>query len=458
MALTGNRGFMAGGFAAGQQAREGLNLEGARLGIQQGALALQERQLQMDQESAIREQAQVAFDNSFSALESLVASSNAATAREAIAQNPGMAQTLITNMLSVAGPLGMDPRAVLAQVEGLVTSAQQVTLDAENAVLQAQTTADALSAAGVETSLEDTAVAQGLLDRSELSGKAQDLALMTQVLGRPPSEEEAKRFFGIDAPAGQRDKLVEVIDKETGEVTFALESEVMANTERFAPMNNGLLIEATGDGGFRVSTGGAGQDREFAPLGAGDRQSNVQRLDLINNAVTITETLINSEAAFGLFGALERGAQTLTRLGEEIPGLESVLQPFVDGVGELIVNDDIEAEALTMLQPEDPSAINEAEVLENRLIYMYARAVLQPEGKLLASTVEKADEAIELFSLFDADESVRDRLRVLLQEFRNAGREFETAIDEFQDVPATSATQGVDLIFNAETGTLEPAR
>ena len=185
----------------------------------------------------------------------------------------------------------------------------------------------------------------------------------------------------------------------------------------------GLSIEVGPDGSVRIGQGAAaGQAAGLRPISPTTRDEIIAVQQELTRGVEILDTVIaqvqENPGSFGATGSIRGLIQTSASIfGDSarlFPGAQNVGEAakfLSDFIKEQVADPDTASEL-------EPSSVGEVQVLESQLRFAYART-LQPEGKLLASTIEQAKNKVKLTG-FTGSRQVLERLEALRPIFNSA--------------------------------------
>jgi len=235
------------------------------------------------------------------------------------------------------------------------------------------------------------------------------------------------------APDAYTQKIT-AVEAALGRPTTEQEKLQIANA---IAQQGGFTLSITPDGQIALTQGGGGAGAGGAgggapggiPIGtppASLVQETGERLTFLDQAITDIDTLIGigqePGAQFGTVGTIKKEVREWTRIAKEgtagelgaiVSGpLKNLAQTAENLIGAEIKEGLIEPAAAAELLSGDP--LTSAADLEKRLAYFYART-LQPDGKLLADTIETAKAQTKIFTLFKSEQTAIEQLLSLRQ-------------------------------------------
>jgi hypothetical protein len=281
----------------------------------------------------------------------------------------------------------------------------------------------------------------------------QKIAAVEAALGRQTTEQEKLQIANAVA---QQSGFSLSIDPSTGQIA---------------------LTQGGGGGGGAGTGGGAAGGPGGIPIGtppAALVQETGERLTFLDQAVADIDRLIGigqqPGAQFGTVGTIKREVREWGRIAQEgtagelgaiLSGpLKNLAQTAEGLIGAEIREGLIEPAAAAELLSGDP--LTSAADLEKRLAYFYART-LQPDGRLLADTIETAKTQTKIFTLFKSEETAIEQLLSLRQGMVAARNNLAGSAPGFQGqppieggAPAAPATSGPSAASTAVPEGLPP--
>ncbi|MGI9411543.1 MAG: hypothetical protein ACR2OV_15800 [Hyphomicrobiaceae bacterium] len=389
----------AGLFLGGVARQRNTNRE---LGLRDRAIGVQENQLELQRRTDMRNQVMEAIGKTTDQAVSLV---EGASSREA----PGFSSTL--------GQIRANVETLARQAEqaGVGITAQSVLSTFDNAVLSSQT-------AGEKAETEAQAAVAGAASTVEgiSTLPASQQAQVGQLLGLT-EPRQTQEFFG----------LLEILeDPNASELAKELASD---RINAISQNSSGqLTISTSPDGSVTVTQGQGIPSR--TQIG-GTRLDQLRAdLSLLDRTSSILDQLIENPPPLGALGALRAGTQTFSGVIADVTGV-----PLNDALEELrarFAADPGAAEAM--------ATVGEIDVAEGLLTYALART-LQPEGRLLASTVQAARAQTNLTG-FASQDQVLDRLRTIKQQIDSTTADLQQRVQQgtqgTTDVPDEPVTLG----------------
>ncbi len=441
-------GFFLGGFGqglqGGLQTSQGILDQRAGRKLQSRGLDLQEEQTRQAQEQAARKPIEAARTGALEALKSVedlvteTAKNRGPEAATAALQSPGILGTVTRQVEALNGfnqALGGGPEVTVEQVMQSLTSRAQAQASAQDKGIR---------------SAEETIAEADVISGATGGSSQERQANFARLVGI--SESSQPEFIQLLTALGQA---------EPGSPEFtALQGRVnRLSTEE----GGGLSIEVGPDGSVRIGQGAAaGQAAGIRPISPTTRDEIIAVQQELTRGVEILDSVINqvteNPGAFGTTGSIRGMIQTAA----SIFGDNARVFPAAENIGEAaaFLNDFIrdQVEDPDTASDLQPASVGEVQVLESQLRFAYART-LQPEGKLLASTIEQAKNKVKLTGI-TGSRQVRERLEALRPIFNSAltdsqrrlqlGQQGATEVDP---VPSVQAPRP-----RAPTSVAEPIR
>ncbi len=401
-------GFALGGFAqglsSGLESSQGILDRRAGRQLQSRGLDIQEEQTRQAQQEAARKPIEAARTGALEALKQSnaaileVAKNRGPEAAQRVLQSPEFQQTIATHAeaLSLAnGALGIPGETSVEQImRGMSVQVETQASAADKGIQSAQET-----------------IAQADVISGAVGGDSQQRqANFANLVGI--SEGSQPEFMQLLSALGQA---------EPGSPEFnALQGRV---NRLSAEEGGGLSIEVGPDGSVRIGQGAAaGQATNIRPISPKTRDEIIAIQQELTRGVEILDSVIGqvqeNPGSFGVSGTVRGLIQTSASIFGDaagaFPGVENIAEVakfLSDTIRDQVADPDLASELA-------PASVGEVQVLESQLRFAYART-LQPEGKLLASTIEQAKQKVKLTGI-TGSRQVEERLVALKPIFDSA--------------------------------------
>lgn len=387
----------------------------ARQRLAQGEIDLQNRRLEQDERAAAQAQQNKILNDLrsqrqdlFTQLDKVVqASSEGGLTQEQFLSGARPIAEQIVAHADGARRAGFDfsPQgdAELARSKiGLFRSPEQLAQqERERVIRAAQNEADA-----------QTVTSQQRLEterRQNIANTLNDIESANVIASQFPAEQ---RFDILASRLGIRQETQSSVRRLLDEINQAQdpqEKSILQQALNSELAGDGLAIQFDDNGNISSITQGA------IDLPSTRVDDIRQEIDTFENGANIANQLLEqldkNPDLFGISGAVTRGVRQLkegvSEITDLIPGAESLFKEPVREFNEFTktIRGEVEPDAQSRLIP---ASFGGADILRSQLVFSLARS-LQGNGKLLAGTIDKAEELINIRGLTN-DVEIRERL------------------------------------------------
>lgn len=424
-------GFFLGGFGQGLTSglTTGAGIQDARKGRE-----LQERQLKQQEEEARRKP----FID----------------ARERAMQTFKDLGDVITEASKNRGPEAAIALLESADIQSVINTAVEASNLAsqslgENITL---TPEQALTSLRVKAQAQASAREKGVQAGVEAASEA---GVVAEAIGGTAEQKQANFASLLGISEGSQPEFVQLLNALGQAQPGSPEAQALQGriNRLSAAEGGGFFLRLNPDGSFQLGQGAVGQ-AGFDSINAEARGRLIASGQELETGLEIVDFLLaqveQNPGFFGASGTVRRGAQTAGSMAEDLlnnvplgPGLTEAVRAVGGAANGLFKMFEGEVENPDDVKRLAPATTGDLAVLQSVLRFKFARA-LQPRDKLLASTIDDAENAVNLTGL-TGSRQVREALIALRPQFESSltdvQRQLQLGVQGQTSVPPASAVR-----------------